>query len=545
MAEASMETFDRDVLDGFDLLLYRWNLLTDELVWSDTGNSMMKSVGLTAIGAGAQFTGMREDGSARNDWAMRCKPGDTNRFVFSIPTGPATVTWFDDHARRRDINGVPVVTGMIQRVVDPRMLRGSSEAHLQEREGRAMLVDHLRNAGTEQDRAYLLFGIDNLRDLNRALGPDVTDEIVAQVDLRIAASPSERALYARVGSAKFALGAVGSGSQALAVLARKVMDRVGRNEIRTTAGPVTVSVSAGICHCQRGTTLPSDPYANALIAYDEARVGRIEGLRFSRDGNGSANLREHYVTGARLVMDAIADGRLTLALQPIVRADNTQTVAFQECLARIIDSDGEPLPAASFMPAIEHLGLIRQVDREVLRGALDLLENKVHQRLSVNLSPQSMNDSEWLSILEGRMEQAPDIGDRLIFEITESSAMLDPSRTLAFMNRVRTYGCAFALDDFGAGYTSFRHFRDFRFDAVKIDGSFIGGIAHNDDNQLLLRTLVSIARHFSMFTVAEFVEAPEDAAYLRDLGIDCLQGYLFGRPALVDAGVTQATRLRA
>ncbi|MEL6233149.1 MAG: GGDEF domain-containing phosphodiesterase [Pseudomonadota bacterium] len=544
MPNETMAGTDREVLDSFDLLLYRWNLLTDQISWSDSENSVMRASGLTTAATGADLNQMREDGKARTEWALFAAAGDSNRFMFSMPSGPVSVSWFDDQMHRSDINGVPHVTGMIQRVSDARHLRGGVGDAVQHREGRAMLVDHLRNASSEDDRAYLLFGVDSLRDLNRALGPDVTDEIVAEVDLRVAALRGATTLYARVGSGKFALADVGSGSQALAVLARKVMDRVGRTEIRTSSGPVTVSVSAGICHAQRGSRLPRDPFSNALIAYDEARIGRIEGLRFSRQDNASVNLRERYVSGARLVMDAIADGRMAVALQPIVRADQPNTVSFQECLARIIDASGDPVPAASFMPAIEHLGLVRQVDREVLRLALDLLETNTSQRLSVNLSPQSMNDSEWLSILETRMERSADIGDRLIFEVTESSAMLDPSRTLAFMNRVRGYGCAFALDDFGAGYTSFRHFRDFRFDAVKIDGSFVSGIAQSDDNQLLLRTLVSIAQHFSMFTVAEFVEAPEDAELLRSLGVDCLQGYLYGVPALPEAQKPLA-RLRA
>lgn len=521
-----------DVLSGFDMLLYRWNLLTDEMDWGPGQSAAMQATGLTAIRSGAALHQLRDDAPALLAWAQSAAQGDTARFVFSMPGEGAQGGWIEDRARRIDIGGVPCIAGMLSRL---RPAEGAGKAgplHEAERAGRARLLSHLAAAGTESDRSYILFGIDNLRDLNRALGPDVTDEIVTEVDMRIAAARPDGADYARVGSAKFALAEAGSGSQPLAVLVRRIMDRVGRSEIRSSVGPVTVSVSAGICHTPRGARLPSDPMANALIAYDEARIGRIEGMRFSRHGNGTTNLRDRYVSGARLVMDAIEEGRLTIAFQPIVRAEQPDAVAFNECLARIVDPNGDPVPAESFMPAIEHLGLIRQVDREVLRLALACLSAHPQQRLSVNLSPQSMNDSKWLAILEAGLAETPDAGDRLILEVTESSAMLDPGRTLAFMNRVRGLGPAFALDDFGAGYTSFKHFRDFRFDAVKIDGSFVGGIARNEDNQLLIRTLVSIAEHFSMFTVAEFVEAEADAAFLRSLGIDCLQGYLYGRPQL-------------
>lgn len=520
------------VLRGFEISLYRWNLVTDELRWSGPDSALLRATGLASLRSGAAFAEIREDGGERGAWAMTAQPGDTARFVFAVPTGVAAVTWIEDQARRCDFDGVPHVAGVLHRISAPRAVRGPAGRPGSEREMRAQLLDFLARAGTGDDRNYVLFGIDNLRDLNRALGPDTTDEIIAEVEARLAAVRPLRSQYGRVGSAKFALAEIGSDAQALATIVRRLMDAVGRREIETSAGPVTVTVSAGICHAPRGTRLPSDPLANALIAYDEARIGRVEGLRFARTGNGPTSLRDRYVSAARIVMDAIAEDRMTVAFQPVVRAADPGTVAFHECLVRILDRDGGIVPAASFMPAIEHLGLIRQVDRAVLRAVLGTLGDHPGQRLAVNISPQSMHDSEWFSIFERGLADLTDAGDRLIIEVTETSAMLDPARTLAFMNRVRGHGCAFALDDFGAGYTSFKHFRDFRFDAVKIDGSFVGGIAANPDNQLLVRTLVSIASHFSMFTVAEFVEQDADADWLRGAGIDCLQGFRFGQPEI-------------
>jgi EAL domain-containing protein (putative c-di-GMP-specific phosphodiesterase class I) len=101
------------------------------------------------------------------------------------------------------------------------------------------------------------------------------------------------------------------------------------------------------------------------------------------------------------------------------------------------------------------------------------------------------------------------------------------------MDHVRATGCAFALDDFGAGATGFRYFRDFRFDIVKIDGAFVQGVATARDAQVLVECLTAVARHFEMLTVAERVETEADAAWLTALGVDCLQGYLYGRPSPV------------
>jgi EAL domain-containing protein (putative c-di-GMP-specific phosphodiesterase class I) len=119
------------------------------------------------------------------------------------------------------------------------------------------------------------------------------------------------------------------------------------------------------------------------------------------------------------------------------------------------------------------------------------------------------------------------IGERLILEITESSAMLVPELVIDFMDRLQMQGICFAMDDFGAGYTALRYFKEFCFDVVKIDGQFIQGISRCPDNQAMTAALISIAKHFDMLTVAEFVESKEDAEMLMKLGADCLQGHYF------------------
>ena len=149
-------------------------------------------------------------------------------------------------------------------------------------------------------------------------------------------------------------------------------------------------------------------------------------------------------------------------------------------------------------------------------------------------------------ILHGRAARVPTMIARLNalgIEITEDAAMADAGQTIDFMEHVRATGCAFALDDFGAGATGFRHFRDFRFDMVKIDGGFARGVHGNRDAQVLVESLAAIARHFEMLTVAEQVESEAEAGWLRAAGIDCLQGYLYGRPAARPALAPDARRL--
>jgi EAL domain-containing protein (putative c-di-GMP-specific phosphodiesterase class I) len=192
---------------------------------------------------------------------------------------------------------------------------------------------------------------------------------------------------------------------------------------------------------------------------------------------------------------------------------------------------GELLPAGSFLPAVEAGPIGRAIDRLALARALAMLSADPGIRLAINVSPLTMGDGEWLATLAEATRRDRSACGRLILEITERAAMEDPGQTIDFMDHVRRSGCAFALDDFGAGATSFRYFRDFRFDMVKIDGSFIAGIAAARDALVLVECLIGVARHFEMVTVAERVETEADAAWLRRLGIDCLQGWLVGRPS--------------
>jgi len=230
------------------------------------------------------------------------------------------------------------------------------------------------------------------------------------------------------------------------------------------------------------------------------------------------------------VGQALAQRRMLFHFQPVVRSDRPDFPAFYEMLARLKLPDGQILPAGAFLPVVEDSELGRAIDRLALSEALRLLAGNPALRLSVNMSPLSMGDAEWLDILDCAAATDRSACGRLIIEITETAAVQNSAQTMDFMDHVRRIGCAFALDDFGAGATGFRSFRDFRFDMVKIDGSFIQGVSRERDSQVLVECLMAVARHFEMFTVAERVEDPADAEWLRGMGVDCLQGYLFGKP---------------
>ncbi len=231
-----------------------------------------------------------------------------------------------------------------------------------------------------------------------------------------------------------------------------------------------------------------------------------------------------------LVTHALDRGRARLAFQPVVVANDMGKVAFYEGLIRLLDDAGRVIPAANLMPQVADTEIGRRIDVLTLELALRMLRQHPGMRLSVNVSARSLGDWRWRQTLEAGLSERGALGNRLIFEISETSAMMLHEVVMRFMEDMQPRGVAFALDGFGGGMTAFRHLKDFFFDMVKVDKTFVKGIADDPDNQVLVEALVTVAHQFEMFAIVEGVENARDAAWLQGINADCLQGYHIGAP---------------
>lgn len=233
------------------------------------------------------------------------------------------------------------------------------------------------------------------------------------------------------------------------------------------------------------------------------------------------------------VKEAIKHNQTMLAFQPVMRSDSLGQVGFYEGLIRVLDATGRVIPAGEFMDKIEDSEIGREIDVLAQRhglNSLNSLNSNPHLRLSINMSARSIGYRPWMNCLNRFLTAAPALGERLILEISESSAMLVPELVIDFMERLQPRGICFAMDNFGSGQMAIRYFKDFDFDILKIDGQFMRGIAGNPDNQAVVRALFAISQEFDMLTVAESIESHADALTAQQIGIDCLQGYYFAAP---------------
>lgn len=230
---------------------------------------------------------------------------------------------------------------------------------------------------------------------------------------------------------------------------------------------------------------------------------------------------------------AISAELFVLHYQPIVALDGSGT-SHHEALLRLADRADEKLvPPSSFLPAAERSGLIRDIDRMVLSAAIRLLGGPLADRVApvaVNLSALSVTSEGTLSYIASLLELHGVSPRRLIVEVTETAAISDMARAEEFCRGVREMGCAVALDDFGAGFGSFRYLKRLPFDYLKIDGDFIRALPRSEKDQLVVQALVRVAKGMGKRTIAEYVGDSETISLLRSYGVDCAQGFGVGRP---------------
>jgi EAL domain-containing protein (putative c-di-GMP-specific phosphodiesterase class I) len=203
-----------------------------------------------------------------------------------------------------------------------------------------------------------------------------------------------------------------------------------------------------------------------------------------------------------------------------------------ECLVRIVRPEGQVLAAGDFIAVAEQLGLVRRLDRRVLELTIQALHRSRDARLTLNVSGMTASDRPSLEAFVSYIEAHRDVAPRLIVELTETAALIDIEESMRFVSRIRSLGAQVAIDDFGAGYTSFRNLQSLKVDMVKVDGSFVKGLADSRDNQIFVSTLVSLARNFNLATVAEWVGSERESEILRTFGVDYFQGIYFGAPSV-------------
>jgi diguanylate cyclase (GGDEF)-like protein len=379
--------------------------------------------------------------------------------------------------------------------------------------------------------AYVVASIDSLAVINETYGFDVADEVIVAAGQRLAQTLRGSDVIGRTAGNKFGVILGDCGEQEMSLVAERLKSAVRSEVIETRAGSVSATVSIGAVWLPASASTSQEAMLRAEEAIEQARAMGRNGFAVYARSEQKESARRRLMTIADELVETLNDHRLVFAYQPIVSA-RTRQPEYYECLVRMKRKDGTIAAAGEFVPAAETLGLVRLVDRRALEMAVAQLYAHPDVKLSINVSGTTAGDPSWLQSFINYVRENREVAERMTVELTETAALHAFEDNARFVSRLRDMGCRVAIDDFGAGYTSFRNLHMLRVDTVKIDGSYVKGLSRSPDNQLFVRTLIELAKNFQLETVAEWVGSEEDAVLLAEYGVDYFQGYYFGEPAL-------------
>ena len=549
LMEAQADDLLKSVVKAVGDAAYKWAIDDDILTWGPGAELLLGISDISKLSTHRDFAArLVAEGPSRYERICRSRESDKGSGVsyeleYQIRDDFGGVRWVEDRGRWfGGPDGAPAYTVGVLRAIDERHKRESELVRLSTYDELTGLLNRVRlkEALTDamiasqrgrQSSAFLLIAVDNLALINDAFGFDVADEVIVNVGVRLRSLARRGDSLGRYAGNKFGLVLHNCNEERLSGVCERLLAEVRDKVVMTARGPVAVTVSAG------SISLPGHASSvdQALARAEEALISAKQRLRDTHVVYAPSREREktrlRNINVADELITALNDKRIRIAYQPIVDAV-TGEAAMYECLVRMEQPDGTLVSAGHFVPVAEKLGIIGLLDYRVMELAIETLRAYPDVMLSLNVSGRTTADRLWRETLASHLEADKNLAHRLVIEITETVAIHEVVELTEFVAKFRELGCQLAIDDFGAGYTSFRNLKMLDVDLVKIDGSFVIDLTTNPDNQFFVRTLVDLARNFNLPTVAEWVSNEEEVVMLRDLGVKYLQGFYLGEPAM-------------
>jgi diguanylate cyclase (GGDEF)-like protein len=385
---------------------------------------------------------------------------------------------------------------------------------------------------SEGSRAALLYiDIGRFKIVNTYEGYHAGDRLLNRIARVIREVASSKDVVARSGSDEFAV-LLHDRSELEAIEVGEVL-RKQLTEARflDTAHFYPLTASIGIAMLSEDhETRPHEALTHAYQACFVAKSQHGNAVHVYNERDRALVSERRALHWVPMIREALSEERFRLVFQPVLDI-RTGRIEQYEVLLRMLGEDNRLMAPAEFITVAEETGLIHDIDRWVVSEALQVLAGSSEPiRLNVNLSGKAFSDSTLVPFFKRKLEQIKGDPRRITFEITETAAIGNLDETRKMVQQLRDMGCRFALDDFGSGFNSYAHLKQFPVDTVKIDGSFIANLANDHIDQKLVRSMADISRRLGKRTVAEFVEDLETLKLLEELGVDSAQGFFIGRP---------------
>lgn len=393
--------------------------------------------------------------------------------------------------------------------------------------------------------ALILFDLDHFKDINDSSGHAAGDALLKLLADILQERVRKSDVVARLGGDEFAVLMADTQAEGAEAFARELNERLAETPFAYANKTYRLSASIGIVLIPTHGDNVQDLLANADLAmYQSKQAGRGRHHLFSvtdqaREGVGKR------VYWKEVLSRALAERRFRFHFQPIAEAHG-HTVVYHEALLRLEQEDGTLILPDAFIDAAQRCGLMPAIDCFVVEEALKLLPTSLHPSrplLAVNLSAYALTETRWINTLKDRVKSGRLNPVHLLFEITETTAITDLNAAKSVMDEMAELGFQFAIDDFGAGFSSFHYLKHLPIAYIKIDRSFVSKLAKDPRDRAFIQAIVTLAHGHGQKVVAEGVEDQVTVEILRVLGVDYIQGFYVGRPSQYMAVSLASVRL--
>ncbi len=384
--------------------------------------------------------------------------------------------------------------------------------------------------GRSQECAVLCLDVDHFKDVNDTFGHPAGDFVLQTVAARLQACVREVDTVTRLGGDEFAILLVNTDTPAGTHDAAQRIIRALREPIRFHGNTIMSGTSVGIALAPQDGDTPSKLLKNADLALYRAKSEARGTYRFF-EADMDARVQARMALAQEL-RQAMHDRALSIVYQPVFNIEQ-QMIASFEALLRWDHPTYGLISPNEFIPVAEETGLILELGAWVLRRACcEAVQWPSSVRVSVNLSAAQFKSHSLIATVQTALDKSGLAPERLELEITESVLLSKHRDTLAMLRSLRGMGVSIAMDDFGTGYSSLSYLRNFPFNKIKVDQSFIQGISEQDESVAIIRAIVSLGRSLGMATTAEGVETEQQLEQLRREGCTEVQGFLLSHPVL-------------
>jgi diguanylate cyclase (GGDEF)-like protein len=389
-------------------------------------------------------------------------------------------------------------------------------------------------AGVNDRVTVLLFGVDNFKDLNGTMGYQAGDSWLQDFGERLRETAYKAGRtpewVARLSGDEFAVMLPNVDDSVALSYVAEVTDTLRDNG---GLGGMVLTASVGMAVFPEHGIAVRELMSHADIARNTAKQEGGGRCKIYSDSELSDALVERRVYWRQQISDALENDGFSLVYQPIVElADHS--VSHCEVLLRMMGKGGELISPAKFIDVAESSNLVAPIERWVLTHAVDKLvemqEQGITTGLSINLSGRTFNDPGLVEMISALVVGRLADPSKLIFELTETAAVANLQAAADVISTIRDLGCRFAFDDFGSGFTSFEYIKVLPVDYIKLDASFVKRVHLVKDDQTLVTSMVEMVQRLGKQVIAEGVEDEGCYIWLRDHGVEYIQGYYFGRP---------------